>query len=185
MNKTLRDHKEKSLIREPLRGLVEQLKDAHGDLPDEQIRDVAKNSLDRFAKARTRNFVPVLAWRHAQRNVQEQPSGRGTPRECREEESPWRTCEARGSRRPKRDWRRCRRCSIRPNVRLMPQTGLNEPPVRLPSTPGRSRDRDGRRGGGDSHSPDPHWRQAPPVTGRPRLRILTRSFRTPGAVLRR
>jgi hypothetical protein len=70
MNKTLLDHKETPLIREPLRGLVEQLKDAHGDLPDEQIRDVARHSLDRFAKARIRNFVPVLAWRHAQRHLQ-------------------------------------------------------------------------------------------------------------------
>jgi hypothetical protein len=69
MNETLRDHTEKPLIREPLPGLVEQLRDAHGDLPDEQIREVAKHSLDRFAKARIRNFVPVLAWRHAQRHL--------------------------------------------------------------------------------------------------------------------
>jgi hypothetical protein len=69
MNRTLRDHEEKPFIREPLRGLVEQLRDAHGDLPDEQIWEVAKHSLDRFAKARIRNFVPVLAWRHAQRHL--------------------------------------------------------------------------------------------------------------------
>ena len=61
MNETLPDPKEKPFIGDPLRGLVEQLKDAHGDLPDEQLRDVAKHSLDRFAKARIRNFVPVLA----------------------------------------------------------------------------------------------------------------------------
>lgn len=70
MNETLQDPKEKPFIGDPLRGLVEQLKDAHGDLPDEQIRDVAKHSLDRFAKARIRSFVPVLAWRHAQRHLQ-------------------------------------------------------------------------------------------------------------------
>lgn len=46
MNETLQDPKEKPFIGDPLRGLVEQLKDAHGDLPDEQIRDVAKHSLD-------------------------------------------------------------------------------------------------------------------------------------------
>ena len=69
MRKTPPDPREKPPISEPLRGLVEQLKDAHGDLPDEQIRDVAKHSLDRFAKARIRNFVPVLAWRHAQRHL--------------------------------------------------------------------------------------------------------------------
>jgi hypothetical protein len=60
MSEALLDPKEKPLIGDPLRGLVEQLKDAHGDLPDEQLRDVAKHSLDRFAKARIRNFVPVL-----------------------------------------------------------------------------------------------------------------------------
>ena len=69
MNETRPDHKEKPLIREPLRGLVEQLMDAHSDLPDEQITEVAKHSLDRFAKARIRYFVPVLAWRHAQRHL--------------------------------------------------------------------------------------------------------------------
>ena len=62
MREALLDPKEKPLIGDPLRGLVEQLKDAHRDLPDEQIRDVAKHSLDRFAKARIRSFVPVLAW---------------------------------------------------------------------------------------------------------------------------
>ena len=66
--------KEKPFIGDPLRGLVEQLKDAHGDLPDEQLRDVAKHSLDRFAKARIRNFVPVLAYRHAQRHLQRAPN---------------------------------------------------------------------------------------------------------------
>jgi hypothetical protein len=70
MNETLLDPKEKPFIGDPLRGLVEQLKDAHGDLPDEQLRDVAKHSLDRFAKARIRNFVPVLAYGHAQRHLQ-------------------------------------------------------------------------------------------------------------------
>lgn len=33
MNETLQDPKEKPFIGDPLRGLVEQLKDAHGDLP--------------------------------------------------------------------------------------------------------------------------------------------------------
>ena len=33
MNETLLDPKEKPLIGDPLRGLVEQLKDAHGDAP--------------------------------------------------------------------------------------------------------------------------------------------------------
>jgi hypothetical protein len=70
VNKTRLDPEATPLIGDPLRGLVEQLKDAHGDLPDEQIKDVAEHSLDRFAKARIRNFVPVLAWRHAQRHLQ-------------------------------------------------------------------------------------------------------------------
>jgi hypothetical protein len=69
MNETLQDHRKKPLVGGPLRGLVEQLKHAHGDLPDEHIRNVAKHSFDRLAKARIRNFVPVLAWRHAQRHL--------------------------------------------------------------------------------------------------------------------
>jgi hypothetical protein len=82
MNETLRDPKEKPFVGDPLRGLVEQLKDAHGDLPDEQIRDVAKHSLDRFAKARIRSFVPVLAWRHAQPSFAESRVTVGSAREA-------------------------------------------------------------------------------------------------------
>jgi hypothetical protein len=70
MSEALLDPKEKPLTETRCGDLVEQLKDAHGDLPDEQLRDVTKHSLDRFAKARIRSFVPVLAWRHAQRHLQ-------------------------------------------------------------------------------------------------------------------
>ena len=65
MNKTLLDPKQEPLIKDPLPGLVKELKEAHAELPDEQIDEVAKHSIDRFENARIREFVPVLAWRHA------------------------------------------------------------------------------------------------------------------------
>ena len=69
MNKTLPDPKQEALLKDPTTRLVEELKDAHPDLPDEQISRLVKDSLERFAKARIREFVPVLASRHAKRHI--------------------------------------------------------------------------------------------------------------------
>ena len=70
MNKTLLDPKQEPLFKDPLPGLVKELKEAHAVLPEEQINEVARNSVDRLAKARVREFVPVLAWRHARFHLQ-------------------------------------------------------------------------------------------------------------------
>lgn len=70
MDRTLQDPKQEPLIKDPLPGLVKQLKEAHADLPDERINEVAKHALDRLAKAQVREFVPVLAWRHARMHLQ-------------------------------------------------------------------------------------------------------------------
>jgi len=70
VNRTLKDPHQEPLIKDPLPGLVKHLKEAHGDLPDERINEVAKHSVDRLAKARVREFIPVLAWRHARTHLQ-------------------------------------------------------------------------------------------------------------------
>lgn len=66
MDRTLQDPKREPLIKDPLPGLVKHLKEAYSHLPDARINEVAKHSVDRLAEARVREFVPVLAWRHAQ-----------------------------------------------------------------------------------------------------------------------
>ena len=73
---------EQDFIGDPLRGLVEQLKDAHGDLPDEQIRDVAKHSLDPFSPRQGfETSSPFLPGDTLSATYRERPNGyRGTPR---------------------------------------------------------------------------------------------------------
>jgi len=69
MDRTLLDPKQEPL-KDPLPGLKKQLRSEYGQLPDERIDQVAKHSLDKYAAAKVREFVPVLAWRHARRHLQ-------------------------------------------------------------------------------------------------------------------
>jgi hypothetical protein len=69
VNRTLLDQKQEPL-RDPLPGLKKQLEEEYGDLPQERIDEVAKHAVGRLAKARVKDFVPVLAWRHARHHLQ-------------------------------------------------------------------------------------------------------------------
>lgn len=69
MDRTLLDPGQEPL-RDPLPGLKKQLRSEYDRLPEERIDQVAKHSLDRYAAAKVREFVPVLAWRHARRHLQ-------------------------------------------------------------------------------------------------------------------
>jgi len=73
VNRTLLDPKQEPL-KDPLPGLKKQLEDKYGDLAQERIDEVAKHAVGRLAKARVKDFVPVLAWRHARHR--ELPNGR-------------------------------------------------------------------------------------------------------------
>jgi hypothetical protein len=52
-------------LKDPLPGLKKQLRSEYDQLPEERIDRVAKHALDKYAAAKVREFVPVLAWRHA------------------------------------------------------------------------------------------------------------------------
>jgi hypothetical protein len=60
-------------LKDPLPGLKKQLRSEYDELPEERIEQVAKHSLDKYAAAKVREFVPVLAWRHARRHLQHAP----------------------------------------------------------------------------------------------------------------
>lgn len=68
MDRTLLDPKQEPL-KDPLPGLKKQLRSEYGQLPEERIDQVAKHSLDKYAAAKVREFVSVLAWRHARRHL--------------------------------------------------------------------------------------------------------------------
>jgi hypothetical protein len=69
MDRSLPDPKQEPL-KDPLPGLKKQLRSEYDQLPEERIDQVAKHSLDKYAAAKVREFVPVLAWRHARRHLQ-------------------------------------------------------------------------------------------------------------------
>ena len=50
--------------------LRKQLEKEYEHVPDERIDEVVKHSFDRFSGARLKEFVPVLAWRHARHHLQ-------------------------------------------------------------------------------------------------------------------
>ena len=56
-------------IRSPLPRLRKQLEMEYEGLPQKTIDEVAKRSLDEFAGARVREFVPILAWRRAREHL--------------------------------------------------------------------------------------------------------------------
>jgi hypothetical protein len=68
MDRTLLDPKQEPL-KDPLPGLKKQLRSEYLELPEERIDEVAKHSLDKYSAAKVREFVPVLAWRHARRHL--------------------------------------------------------------------------------------------------------------------
>jgi len=51
--------------RGPLPRLRKQLADEYRDQPGERIDEAAQHALDRFGGAKVKEFVPILAWRHA------------------------------------------------------------------------------------------------------------------------
>lgn len=69
MNRTLLDPKQEPL-KDPLPGLMKQLRTEYDGLAQEQIDEVAHHAVEKYAAARVREFVPVLAWRHARRHLQ-------------------------------------------------------------------------------------------------------------------
>jgi hypothetical protein len=55
--------------RDPLPRLRKQLADEYRDQPGDRIDEAAKHALDRFGGAKVRDFVPILAWRHARQHL--------------------------------------------------------------------------------------------------------------------
>jgi hypothetical protein len=68
MNRTVVDTKQEP-IKDPLPGLKTQLESEYKHIPDERIDQVAKHSVERFSGARVKEFVSVLAWRHARMHL--------------------------------------------------------------------------------------------------------------------
>jgi hypothetical protein len=68
MNRTVDDRKQEP-IKDPLPGVRKQLEREYEHLADERIDQVAKHSVERFSGARVREFVSVLAWRHARMHL--------------------------------------------------------------------------------------------------------------------
>src|SRR5262245_30049650 len=52
------------VIADPLPGLKKRLEHEYEELPEEQVEQVAK-----LARVRVREFVPILAWRHAREHL--------------------------------------------------------------------------------------------------------------------
>ena len=50
---------------DPLPRLKKALESEYEDVPDAQVEEVAKHALGKLEGARIREFVPILAWRHA------------------------------------------------------------------------------------------------------------------------
>jgi hypothetical protein len=68
MNRTVVGPKQEP-IKDPLPGLKMRLEREYEHVPDERIDQVAKHSVERFSGARVREFVSVLAWRHARMHL--------------------------------------------------------------------------------------------------------------------
>jgi hypothetical protein len=68
MNRTVDDPKQEP-IRDPLPGLKKQLEREYDHIADERIDQVAQHSVERLSGARVKEFVSVLAWRHARMHL--------------------------------------------------------------------------------------------------------------------
>ena len=56
-------------IKNSFPGLKKQLEEEHRGLPESKIDEVARQALGEFEGARVREFVPVLAWRRARKQL--------------------------------------------------------------------------------------------------------------------
>jgi hypothetical protein len=56
-------------IRDPLLGLRKQLAEEYRDQPDDRMDEAAKHAVERLGGAKVREFVPILAWRHAREHL--------------------------------------------------------------------------------------------------------------------
>ena len=56
-------------IKNPFPGLKKQLEEEYPGLPESKIDEVARQALGEFDGARVREFVPILAWRRARKQL--------------------------------------------------------------------------------------------------------------------
>ena len=56
-------------IKNPFPGLKKQLEEEYRGLPESKIDEVARQALGEFAGVRVREFVPILAWRRARKQL--------------------------------------------------------------------------------------------------------------------
>jgi len=56
-------------IKNPFPGLKKQLEEEYRGLPESKIDEVARQALGEFDGARVREFVPILAWRRAKKQL--------------------------------------------------------------------------------------------------------------------
>ena len=66
---TVSTSRPEATTRDPLPRLRKQLAEEYRDQPGDRIDEAAKHALDRFGGAKVREFVPILAWRHARRHL--------------------------------------------------------------------------------------------------------------------
>ena len=69
MNRTSLDPRHEPIV-DALPRLKKQLEGECSGVSPEQIDKVAKHSIDRLEGARVREFVPILAWKHARSHLQ-------------------------------------------------------------------------------------------------------------------
>ena len=56
-------------IKNPFPGLKKQLEEEYRGLPESKIDEVARQALGEFEGVRVREFVPILAWRRASKQL--------------------------------------------------------------------------------------------------------------------
>jgi hypothetical protein len=56
-------------IKNPFPGLKKQLEEEYRGLPESKIDEVARQALGEFKDVRVREFVPILAWRRARKQL--------------------------------------------------------------------------------------------------------------------
>jgi hypothetical protein len=56
-------------IKNPFPGLKKRLEEEYRGLPESKIDEVARQALGEFEGVRVREFVPILAWRRARKQL--------------------------------------------------------------------------------------------------------------------
>jgi hypothetical protein len=56
-------------IKNPFPGLKKQLEEEYRGLPESKIDEVARQALGEFEGVRVHEFVPILAWRRARKQL--------------------------------------------------------------------------------------------------------------------